>query len=163
MAETLKFEKAPKEVVKIFEEIIDSDYPDLIGNCDINYTFRTKSRTDDEGCLILADATKLSNRERDLYGFDFEICIHKKSWIELSDSGKRRLAWHELKHLVIKTDADDDPKYDKAGRVQIALLRHDLVIRTFFEEIKRFGPTESEAIAISKLKKYKIRQLRRRE
>jgi len=121
----------------------------------INYVFRTTSKKDDEGMMVLGEARKLSNRERDLYGYDFEICIHKKSWEKGSKKRRRRIAWHELNHLIVKYKYGmDAPMIDQAGRLSIALKRHDIIIKTFEEELVMFGPMKSEMASIQKIVEY---------
>jgi len=63
--------------------------------------------------------------------------------------------WHELNHLVVKYKFQiDKPMVDKAGRLMISLRRHDLVIRTFEEELVLFDPMKGEKEAIKKIYKY---------
>lgn len=162
--ETLKFEKDESgELEEIFEEIKDEEFPEL-NCCKINYIFRTTFKKDDEGGIVLGEAAKLPTRERDLYGYDFEICIHKGSWVRMKEEEKKRVAWHELNHLVVITDQFEEPKLDKARRIKIGIKPHDLVIRTFMEELEIFGPTQEQIKAINKIKKFKIkRELKRRK
>lgn len=160
----LKYERDEDgELEDIFEDIKDEEFPEL-NYCKINYVFRTTFRQDDEGMLVLGESRKLSNRERDLYGYDFEICIHKSSWEDAPKKEKKRLAWHELNHLIVKLDKETgQPLKDKAGRIKTALKRHDIVIRTFAEELEIFGPTDGESRSIKLLHKFtKPRKLKRR-
>ncbi|HUU88613.1 MAG TPA: putative metallopeptidase [Candidatus Glassbacteria bacterium] len=121
----------------------------------INYVFRTTFKKDDEGRLVIGEARRLTNRERDLYEYDFEICVHKKTWEKATDKMEIRIAWHELNHLIIKYKFGiDEPMIDKAGRLIISLRRHDLVIKTFEEELVLFGPMKGEKESIKKIVKY---------
>jgi len=158
--EVLKFQKDQTGNLKQFFETVRNEYFPNLSYCKINYIFRTVPKKDDEGMLVLGQARKLSNRERDLYGFDFEICVHKASWKGLNSYDKERLAWHELNHCIVKLNEDGEPKRDKADRMVIRLKRHDLVIKTFMEEIEKYGPTKSEAIVIRKIKEYKPKKRR---
>jgi hypothetical protein len=155
----LKFETDPTGRLKRFCESVRNKYFPKLSYVHINYVFRSQPKKDDEGFIVLGEARKLSNRERDLYGFDFEICMFKKTWKAANDREKERLAWHELNHLIVKYgEVEEEPKRDKAGRIAIAMRRHDLVLRTFMEEIEKFGPTKSESIVIRKIQKYKSKR-----
>lgn len=151
----LKFQQDKTRKLDDFFEKVRNKYFSEMSYARINYIFRTVAKTDDEGMLVLGQARKLTNRERDLYGYDFEICVHKKSWLGFNNKDKERLAWHELNHCVVKLQPDGQPKLDKAKRIAIGLRRHDIVIRTFMKEIKKYGPTKSEAIVIRKIQEYK--------
>lgn len=167
MEEPLKYQKDKKgELKEVFDAVKDERFSLLCEMAEINYVFRTTQKKDDEGRMVLGEARKLSNRERDLYGYDFEICVHKKSWKQLNEKQKVRLAWHELNHCVVKVDREGVGKYDKAGRVEIGIRPHDIVLKTFMEEIEIFGPSEAEESVIKRISKYagkKVKKLKRRK
>ena len=152
--DVLIFEKDKTgELDNVSEAVRKKHFPKL-KYASINHIFRTVFKKDDEGRIVIGEAKKLTNRERDLYKYDFEICIHKETWEKASDKMRRRLMWHELNHLVVKYKFQiDKPMVDKAGRLMISLRRHDLVIRTFEEELVLFGPMKGEKEAIKKIYK----------
>jgi len=161
--EILKFEIDITGALGKFFTKIQNEYFPKLTPANINVIFRTVAKTDDEGFTVLGEARKLSNRERDLYNFDFEICVHKRTWKGLDSKQRERLAWHELNHCIVKYNVNK-PKRDKAGRIMIVLRRHDIVIKTFMKEIKKFGPTKSEQIVIKKIQEYsKKRGIKRRK
>lgn len=161
--EVLKFERdKTQELDDFFESCRAKYFPKLI-HADINYVFRTSQRKDDEGMLVIGEARRLSSKERDIYEYDFEICIYKEVWNKASRKRKERIAWHELNHLVIlysKID-EDEPRIDKAGRILINLKPHDVVIKTFEEELIKFGPEEYQIDAVKSINKY-LKQKKRR-
>lgn len=132
------------DVKRIFDMVVE-EYPEhfkfLTENAMFQFTTRADPKYDDDGREIAASAQKLSNRERDLYGSDFEICIYEEYWSMLTDEQKKRLIFHELLHCEVAADEDDDtyPAYDKDDRVVIYCVPHDLIIKTFKEEIIEFG------------------------
>lgn len=140
--EILKYEYSA-EVMEICESLRKSIFKHL-APAKIIYTFRTTFRKDSEGNVVIGEARKLQTRERDIYKYDFQISMHKDSWKTASSKEKERLCWHELNHLIVKRHFNGEPKTDKAGRIQIALKKHDIVLKTFLEEIKRYGPTIDE-------------------
>ncbi len=139
-----------KSLEEIFEKVKKKYHPRL-EPVSILYTFRSDPKFDDEDRLVGAEARKLSNRERDLYRFDFEICVHEDTWNSLGNKSKRQLAWHELNHCKVIYETDDTgtetqtPDRDKAGRIQIKLVTHDVVVTTFREELDIFGPFPGDA------------------
>lgn len=168
MAEALKYEiDKTGKLEKLFEEIREQYFSGELEGVRINYVFRTTQRRDDDGYPILGEASKLPNRERDLYGFDFEICVFRDTWVLAPRKEQKRIAWHELNHLVVVGQEDGgDPEYDKADRVKIGIRPHDLIIKTFKEEIEIFGPTKSELYIIKKIAEIttpKVRKLKRRK
>lgn len=115
------------------------------------YTFRSDPKFDDEDRLVGGEARKLSNRERDIYLYDFEICVHETTWDNLDKKARRQLAWHELNHCEVVYETDNTgtetqtPDRDKAGRIQIKLVKHDIVVKTFREELDLFRPFPGDA------------------
>ena len=88
---------------------------------------------------IAAQSKLINKRERDLYGYDFEILFYEALWNELSRKQKMRLMFHELLHCQIDYTEDDEVAYDKDGRVVTYITPHDIVIKTFKREIELFG------------------------
>lgn len=137
------------DVERIFNIVIGK-YPEefefISENAVFQFTVRENPTYDDDGLPIAATAARLSNRERDLYGSDFEICVHLDNWEELTDAQKIRLIYHELLHCWIARDEEDEdyPAYDKDDRVIIGMVPHDLVVRTFKAEIEQFGLQEGD-------------------
>ncbi len=167
MEETLKFYQDPtKQLNRVFVSVIRDHFPKL-RYVNINYVFRTTPKTDDEGMTVIGETRKLNNRERDLYGYDFEITVHERSWEGFSKRMRERVAWHELNHCIVKWSkaTGKEPARDKAGRVQISLRRHDIVIKTFYEELVKFGATKWEKMQIEKIMKYvkSKRKIKRRK
>lgn len=158
--ETLSYKKASKETIIFFEKIIKKSFPILKEYIKINYTFRTIPKLNNEGNIILAESIQLSNHIRDIYQYDFEICIYEDNWKRSSRIEQKRLAWHELNHLVIMMDDSDKPKYDSAGRIKIALKKHNISFITFLEEIETFGLKSEQKEIIKKIQKLENKKLK---
>lgn len=131
---------------------------------DVNilFAFRSKHETDRDGFAIAAKAKKLSNRDRDLFGFDFAMLVAHNIWRELSKRQRARLVWHELLHFQLQYDEDGMVKKDKQGRIKLALLRHDLVIRSFRAEVEKFGLSADELDVSKFLAKQYLKRKRER-
>lgn len=129
------------ELKKLFEEVIakEEDLLHLLqSDARILYTYRNNAMHDDEGEPIAAYAKSLGNRERDLYGFDFEINVFEEYWTELSSDQQYRLAHHELMHCKVEME-DGEPVTDDYNRLSIWIEPHDVVIKTFSKEIEIYG------------------------
>jgi len=143
-----EFHQDEGELQKIFDSVRDKHYPEL--NClELQYVFRMKEKMH-EGQLVYGSAEKISPRDRDLYGYDARVCIHKESWDDLNRSGKRKLAFHELMHFRLTPEdkampADEhNVKKDKAGRICYTLRPHDFSLMRFTEELEKFGLSDTE-------------------
>lgn len=102
--------------------------------------FRDENEWDrSEGRAILAMTTKEGARNRDLYGVDFRLTVAHNLWVELSKKQRARLIWHELSHMTIEYDEDGVPLRDNEGRIKLFIEPHDLVVRTFKDEVSQFG------------------------
>lgn len=110
------------------------------------FVWRSEPRKSEEGEIIAAQAVRLPPQWRDIVGCDVEIEVARPIWKELSKNEKRRLIWHEINHVAIVYDDSGLPKRDGANRIRILLRRHDLNVRTFLDEIKRFGPTSEHRV-----------------
>ena len=138
------------DVERIFKIVTEEKYQEefefLCENAIFQFTTREKPQYDEEGLEIAATAQRLSNRERDLYGSDFEICVYLEYWETLSDAQKERIMYHELLHCCVYEDEDDygNPAFDNDGRIVISMVPHDLVVKTFQAEIEEFGLSESD-------------------
>lgn len=147
-----------ERIFKIVTKKYEDEFSFLCENAIFQFTTREKPLYDEEGLEIAATAQKLSNRERDLYGSDFEICVYLEYWETLSDVQKERIIYHELLHCYVYPDDEDEsyPAYDKDERVVISMVPHDLVVKTFQAEIEEFGLSESDlSIAEFFYKQYK--------
>lgn len=102
--------------------------------------WRADHETDNAtGRAIAGKASLLSNKTRDIYGYDFMITIARDLWKELSKKQRSRLMWHELFHCRVEFDDSGEAVLDNEGRLKLWLYYHDLIIPSFEDEIKRFG------------------------
>ena len=139
MAEKLKYkvDKSGK-LSNVFLPILKREFP-ILKHVNILFTWRNIAKWDDDGRPTAAEARRCSNKERDLYGFDFEVNVLRDNWDGLNTFAKVRLAWHELNHCVVVVDEDGKPSKDDCGKTMISIEPHDLIIRSFKEEVNKFG------------------------
>lgn len=128
---------------KEFPEITEFDL-------NILTVFREENEWDkDSGDMIAAKTRCLNARDRDLFGYDFMIVFASNVWQEMNKRQKLRLVWHELYHCRVVFDEDGNAETDKDGRIKTFCAQHDLSIKTFADEIKRFG-LSGDQLAIAK-------------
>ena len=111
------------------------------------YIWRKKDKVSKHGCCVQATVFKLSPKMRDITGFDIQVEVHKDSWPE-NRKLKRKLAYHELKHIELKRDEDGAISLDKSGRIKYTLIPHDISILRFKDELDVFGVDHTEAEVI---------------
>ena len=116
---------------------------------EILFCFRSEPDFDDDGGIVLAKASKLGNKQRDVFGYAFMIVVAHDLWREMPKKKRLRLLWHELNHLQIMYDEDGNPETDAEGRVKTWLQKHDLIVRSFKEEIEKFG-LDADALPTAK-------------
>jgi hypothetical protein len=135
----MKFELDTGEIRKVYYSVIDEYFPFL--QC-LNFLFvvRDKERFS-EGQLVIADTTKLSNRDRDLFGFDVRIETDINYWSKTTNQSK--IAYHELCHIEVELEDDETPKI-KDDRVVFHITPHDLCLKRFISELKLYGLTKDE-------------------
>lgn len=142
-----KVDEKEYDVKEIFDAVVEKyedDFVDIVNNCNFLFTFRDSKIYDDEGMEIAAQSKLINKRERDLYGYDFEILFYEELWNELSRKQKMRLMFHELLHCQVVYDEDDNVATDKDGRVVTYITPHDIVIKTFKREIELFGLSSAD-------------------
>lgn len=109
------------------------------------YVWRDSEKFDDDGMIIYAEVRKLSNRDRDIFGYDVAIEVWKDGWKKANKDERNKIIFHELRHIKIDEDEETgEIKYDKDDRVKYSLIPHDIVIRRFTEDLRKFGLSEQE-------------------
>jgi hypothetical protein len=123
----------------IFSKLIKNNFP-LLKKANFIFVLRDNEKTDDEGNIIAGEARKISGKERDLWGFDFEICLDAEIWSKMNKADKYRLGFHELCHCGVETEeGSTEPKFDDNGKLKTKIIKHDIWLKTFKQEIETFG------------------------
>lgn len=146
------------KIKKVFEDVLD-EYFKRLKVLKFVYVWRDTEKFDD-GQLIIAEVCKLSNRDRDLWGYDVRVEVDENHWAKVSKEERRRIAYHELLHPKLEYEVDkesgdetDDVKLDAEDRVCFHMAEHDIVIKRFRKELKRFGLSEAEEEILDFLKR----------
>lgn len=106
------------------------------------YTYKLGDpRWDADGMPVEAFTKKLSNRERDVYARDVEICVHADSWHEKTREQKARLLFRQLIGIRIEIESGEslDVAQDDAGRVKFRVDVPELTVRVFEREFEEYG------------------------
>jgi hypothetical protein len=160
------------EMWKIAKAIIKADRKTVVDNIDITtfwdlrhlkflMTMRDEPRKDEEKRVAAARVKVLSPEPRDLFGKDIHIEVCEPIWVDLDARWRQRVIKHELRHIQITFDeeafADTGqrvPKLDKEGRIKASTVPHDLVLRTFEDDIAEWGLSQLEFDLIERLRPY---------
>ncbi len=94
---------------------------------------------DPERSWVAGSVRKLPTRERDLYKRDVEFRVNRDMWEGGIPDWRYRLVWHELCHISVDIDEDLNIMLDDDGRVRFMMRPHDVVIKTFAQELDKFG------------------------
>lgn len=147
------YSRANAEVKKLADKIIRKEFPHLKG-VPLIFVFRRKAKPGDDGTVIAGQAKVLPAKMMDIYGVAAEIELALPIWKALDKNGKKQLLWHELNHLVVETDEETgEPLKDKNGHYVLYCQDHDLVMRTFSEELRKFGLARSDLKMLKTLAK----------
>jgi hypothetical protein len=131
------------ETTNIYNQLIKKFFPEL-KMLNIQLAFRDKEKKDSEGQIIIAEAYKISTRERDLYGPDCGILMDYEIWDKSNKMEKFRVAFHELCHFSIDRDDNGEVKMDDNNRIKVNIEKHDIIINTFKKEVEIFGFTGTD-------------------
>lgn len=163
---------ATGEMWQIAKKIIKADRKTVADNIDITtfwdlrhlkflMTMRDEPRKDEEKRIAAARVKVLSPELRDLFGKDIHIEVCEPIWSDLDARWRYRVIKHELRHVRITFDdeafgetGERVPKTDKEGRIKASVEPHDLVLRTFEDDISEWGLSQGEFDLITRLKPY---------
>ena len=136
------FQDTIGKISKIANRIIKEE-PDYAPLKHLNILFvwkEGKPSTDEDSRPIVACATVLPKKIRDLFGFDVSVEVNEDIWTRLTSDWKYRVCWHELRHFSVEMDEEThQPIRDKDGRILVHTKSHNIVVKTFKEEIEKFG------------------------
>ena len=130
-----------KELKKYFKMCLDK-WPEFKPLKRLHFLFLWKlnePRFDEEGGFVVAQTRKLPVRERDVYGKDVEIEFCRQLWQDMNPKKRLRVMYHELKHICPELDENFNWIIDDDGRLKFKLIKHDIVVKTFKDEVDEFG------------------------
>lgn len=98
------------ELDKAVRYIIRKFRPDLDA-LEFICVWRDKEKIVD-GKLVLAEVMKLSNKNRDIFGYDVMLEVDENAWASMSTPEKKKLIFHELQHIQLDHEGGEEIKED---------------------------------------------------
>jgi len=123
------------------------------------YVWRMEPKYTEEDQIVVASVTKMSNKDRDLWGYDVKVEVDKEAWSTMTMSDRLKTAFHELLHIKLLYEESEEEtetekarvkdktkniKLDKDDRVCFYMEGHDLVLNRFKRELQKFGLSSQE-------------------
>lgn len=142
MAEFRIIRDTSHELQSMYRKVVGEDHKNFpeLNLLRFLFTWREgKPEWSKDNQVIMAQVKKLPPRERDVYLFDIELRVWYDGYQEMNHKQKRRTIWHELRHVQVDLDEDFKPTLDSENRIRFHLAPHDIVIRTFADEVEKFG------------------------
>jgi hypothetical protein len=96
---------APEDIKELADDLISKHHPEAI-DVRIGYLMREKHGTT-KGKVVMGNCQKQSAKQKLLNVFDFIITLSADVWAELEPEQREALLLHELKHVGVKPDPDD--------------------------------------------------------
>lgn len=93
-----KFAPAPE--VEFEARVLIEVYHERLAQARIKYLFRTESWTS-KGRTVYGKASKASERDRAIHGYDFIIVINRGVWRDMTPDQRKALVDHELSHCIL--------------------------------------------------------------
>jgi len=142
-----------EDIKNVFDPVMEKYFPELL-NLKFLYVWRTKEKMDN-GKIVVADVTKLSNKDRDIWGYDVRVEVDNNEWSEYLPKDRKKLAYHELLHIILIYEDDEQEdgevtlkkkalKLDSDDRVCFSMKPHDISIERFRAELEKFGLSKEE-------------------
>jgi hypothetical protein len=157
---SIVFDKAPKETHEIIASMAGKYYPDLVEakakiECLVARREGAKGekvggpavRVNGYPCAAKIKINGLSDRTEGKD--DATITIDEESWEKRTPDQRAALIDHELNHLIVMRDGDDNEApvlRDKRGRPRMRIQKHDHQFGWFDDIAKRHGVASTEVI-----------------
>lgn len=142
------YEIAPTEANELAQSIIKEHYPELEEaalTIDFLMAFNNKTFPVKAGgypALACIKNMNLMNRVKG--SADVQITIDGEAWKSLSPRQKEALLSHEIHHVIIKRDKENNIKRDDIDRPLIKMKKHDYQMGWFRDIALRYGEDSPE-------------------
>lgn len=143
------YDIVPQEVHDLINSTLEKHHPELV---DAGVTIDAIFAFNDKGehpvkfggypALAVIKITSLKNRVKGQC--DAEITIDRDAYQSMNNDQRTALIDHELYHLLIARDKEDNIKYDDADRPKLKIRKHDYQMGWFREIARRHGYNSPE-------------------
>jgi hypothetical protein len=125
-------------IYQLMDRLIGSDHTELV-EANIALSWDHGVKPDRDGHVMLGQARKTGELERQLHGYDVIIVLNSEWWndAEVTDRQREALLFHELCHPRPVLDEDNDPKVDENGKIVWYNRKHD--VEEFRAVIQKYG------------------------
>lgn len=141
----ITYEEAPDDVLDLIHQVMIAHHADLhLVGVTVSAVMASKEEGDDavpalktRGQVIAAkiQITSLVDRARGLADAKLTICQY--TWDRMPPATRLALLDHELTHLELVRDKDEQPVYDDRGRPKLKTRHHDWELTGFVEVAAR--------------------------
>lgn len=95
----------------------------------------------------------VSDIDRVTKNYSFEIVLNKKLWYNLNNTKTQEsILFHELYHIVLSRDKNDNIKENIDGSYHVKLKKHDIELGAFSDVILKYGQDSIDYKQIDYLK-----------
>ncbi|MDZ4342096.1 MAG: putative metallopeptidase [Candidatus Binatia bacterium] len=116
--------KAP-QMYALLRELVSEVHTEL-RQAAIALAWRTETKADTDGKLILGRCVKIGDLQRELADWNFVIVLNKEMWQVFKPEQQRALLDHELSHADVRHDSHGEPMRDERDRVIYRIRKHDI-------------------------------------
>lgn len=149
------YERADGEVLAMIAELIADHYPDLEKAGVTIDAMMAESDTGDavtlHGSKCLAVVRIVGAKDRAKGMADAEITISREDWDFMERPAQMALLDHELYHIMVTKEGEDEHKTDSQGRPKLAMRPHTVEVGWFDVIAIRHGENSPEIIQARKL------------
>lgn len=149
------YKKPDATMREVLDEVLDEIHERLVDAGVCVYLLVAHGARDSEGALRspaikhhgvpALGLTRIVPLKQRVAGLgDAEVLIDGDRWEDLDDDERRALLDHELTHIEVLTNDDDEPVLDSAGRPKLRLRPHDHHFGWFDEVAKRHRGASQE-------------------
>jgi len=142
------YDQPPEEVHEIINKLIDDHYPDLkeaAVKIDVLFAFNDKTFAVKCGGYPALAVVKINSLKARFKGQgDAEIIIDGDGYEAMSTEQREAVCDHELHHILVQRDKEQNIKRDDLDRPKFRMKKHDYQLGWFREIAERHGQNSPE-------------------
>ena len=125
-------------VYELMDRLIANHFPETV-ELSIGLVFVNGINPDRDGKITLGKCCKTSERDRAFHNYDVIIELNSDFWHDPATTNMHReyLVFHELCHIGISKDENDEAKRDERNRLCVYIKKHE--VEEFVPVIEKYG------------------------